>query len=181
MLQTDVLAQLRTYQPQDETERAFHAQMLDFVARRRDFASRTNPLGHFTASGWVINVAGSHALLLHHAKLDRWLQPGGHIEDHDRSLADAAQREVQEETGLERPTLVTDDLFDIDVHTIPARGTEGAHLHYDCRFLFRSDASAIIQASAESHGFEWVCLHELATPTTLPSLRRMATKALEYA
>ena len=39
-------------------------------------------------------------LLHHHAKLNRWLPPGGHVED-DELPDDAAVREVREETGVE--------------------------------------------------------------------------------
>jgi ADP-ribose pyrophosphatase YjhB (NUDIX family) len=49
----------------------------------------------------AVFVVWSDAVLLHHhAKLDKWLPPGGHIEPNE--LPDeAAIREVHEETGLE--------------------------------------------------------------------------------
>ena len=40
-------------------------------------------------------------LLLHHKKLDKWLIPGGHIEQ-DENPVDAIKREVVEETGIQR-------------------------------------------------------------------------------
>ena len=64
-----------------------------FLRRRLD--------GHFTASAWLVSADGRRALLTHHRKLDRWLQPGGHA-DGDRDLARAALREAEEEIGLNR-------------------------------------------------------------------------------
>lgn len=37
--------------------------------------------------------------LIEHPRLDRWMAPGGHVEDHE-CQAQAALREVEEETGL---------------------------------------------------------------------------------
>lgn len=50
-------------------------------------------------------------LMHHHAKLDRWLPPGGHIEPNE--LPDeAATREVWEETGV-NVTLVGDPVIEV--------------------------------------------------------------------
>ena len=43
---------------------------------------------------------GQRVLLVHHARLDRWLLPGGHVEPEDGCVEDAARREVIEETGV---------------------------------------------------------------------------------
>ena len=54
---------------------------------------------HFCASAFVINPKDKKILLVKHKKFDRWLQPGGHIED-DETPEEAATREVFEETGI---------------------------------------------------------------------------------
>ena len=54
---------------------------------------------HFCASAFVINPKDKTILLVKHRKFDRWLQPGGHIED-DETPEEAATREVFEETGI---------------------------------------------------------------------------------
>lgn len=51
----------------------------------------------FTVAVFVVNAG--RVLLHHHAKLDRWLPPGGHIEP-DELPDEAAAREVLEETGV---------------------------------------------------------------------------------
>lgn len=87
--------------------------------------------GHFTTSAFVLSSDGSSLLLIHHGKLDRWLQPGGHIEATDETVEGAARREVLEETGVSDLTRLGESLARIDVHEIPARGSEPGHLHLD--------------------------------------------------
>jgi len=122
--------------------------------------------GHFTASAFVLSPGEDALLLLRHRKLGRWLQPGGHIEPGDRSVADAARREVHEETGLPLAALdaVTVGIFDLDIHPIPVHGDEPAHHHFDVRFLFRSrvDTFDPIKAEAEATEIRWIPLGGVA-------------------
>ena len=94
-------------------------------------------MGHITGSAWVVDIAGNRVLLADHAKLGRWLQPGGHSDGDPDTLA-VALREAREESGLDVRAL-DDAIFDIDVHRIPARGDEPAHLHFDVRFLVQAE------------------------------------------
>jgi 8-oxo-dGTP pyrophosphatase MutT (NUDIX family) len=105
---------------------------------------RENFVGHLTASAFIVSVDWTRMLLVRHPYLNRWLQPGGHVERDDTSLIVAALREVEEEVSLRREAL---DIvrpfgrlipFDIDAHHIPAnpRRGEAAHVHHDVRFLF---------------------------------------------
>jgi len=132
---------LEAHRSLDDREREFRARMLELVAApgdpfRRD---RFDP-GHFTASAIVLAPEGRAMLEVYHAKLDRWLQPGGHVEPCDATLDRAARREVEEETGLfELGTEPGAPVpFDLDIHPIPARREEPAHLHFDVRFLFHA-------------------------------------------
>src|SRR5690242_17595784 len=56
--------------------------------------------GHITCTGLVLAPGGDAILVVHHRRLDRWLLPGGHVEPEDITIADAARREVVEETGV---------------------------------------------------------------------------------
>ena len=106
--------------------------------RRSDFSP-----GHFTASGFVASPDGESLLLIHHGKLDRWLQPGGHFEKVDASVESAARREVLEETGVGRLERVGSTLVRIDAHEIPARGDEPMHTHFDLGVGFQATTTAI--------------------------------------
>ena len=116
-------------------------------------------------------------LLTHHRKLGRWLQLGGHA-DGDADLAQVALREAEEESGLV-DLVVHADIFDIDRHAIPARGSEPEHWHYDVRFVVRAAGSEDFAISEESLALAWKPVAEIAAdPASDESLRRMATKWL---
>ena len=114
-------------------------------------------------------------LLVHHAKLERWLQPGGHVEAGDASLLLAAQREVLEETGLEHLVCEATDPFDLDVHRIPGRAGEPEHEHFDVRFLLRA-AREEHSRSEESREVRWFSLQELHEARFDDSLMRAVRK-----
>ena len=87
-----------------------------FLHSAPEVFERSHPPGHFTGSAWLVSADGTRVLLMHHRKLDRWLQPGGHA-DGDTDLARVALREAQEETGV-ADLRVEGDIFDIDRHRI---------------------------------------------------------------
>lgn len=99
--------------------------------------------GHFTASAFVVSPDRSSLLLIHHRKLDRWLQPGGHIEPLDETIEDAARREVEEETGVIDLVRLGTSLARIDVHEIPRRGSEPTHVHLDLGLGFLATTTEI--------------------------------------
>lgn len=107
--------------------------ILDFCAEHPDALYRTCLEGHLTGSALVVDPATRRILLIHHAKLGRWLQPGGHA-DGEGDLGRVALREAREETGLTSLELVR-PAIDLDVHRIPARGAEPSHVHLDVRYL----------------------------------------------
>lgn len=110
--------------------------------------------GHITATGLVLAPDGERVLLVHHRRLDRWLLPGGHIEPEDDSAAEAAGREVLEETGAVLAAAASAPLAGIDVHGIPAKGADPYHLHHDLMFAFQGAAEGL-HASAESRAVVW--------------------------
>lgn len=114
---------------------------------------------------------------MHHAKLDKWLQPGGHA-DGDENVMNVALKELQEETGLMQASLNRDSIFDIDIHTIPARGDFPEHLHYDIRFLFSTDESDSLTINHESHDIQWVNLATLEKYSQEKSILRMKEKLI---
>jgi 8-oxo-dGTP pyrophosphatase MutT (NUDIX family) len=115
--------------------------------------------------------------LTHHFKLDRWLQLGGHA-DGDTDILRVAMREAHEESGLDDIKPLSQGIFDVDVHPIPARDTEPRHLHYDVRFLLEADANAPLVISSESKDLAWIPLMDIARITTERSIARMVAKSL---
>jgi 8-oxo-dGTP pyrophosphatase MutT (NUDIX family) len=113
-------------------------------------------------------------VLVHHAKLDKWVQPGGHC-DGEADVLSVAVREAQEETGL-AITPVDNNIFDIDVHRIPEYWNTPEHWHFDVRFLLQADDEHAPQASSESRAVRWVSLDEAAQLNSSQSIIRMITK-----
>jgi 8-oxo-dGTP pyrophosphatase MutT (NUDIX family) len=119
-------------------------------------------------------------LLLHHRKLHRWLQPGGHGDSGETAGEDVALREAAEETGLAGLRLhpAAPRPLDVDVHEIPARGAEPAHEHLDLRYLVLAEGGDELRRCAEeTNDLRWFAWEEL--PTVDRGLRRALLKARE--
>lgn len=175
MLRQPLLHLLRSYSVKFPAEASTANQFVSFVEENENCFERSLLKGHVTASGWVLNHNGSAVLLIHHLKLDKWLQPGGHC-DGDADTLHVAVKECIEETGLETQP-VTMEIFDLDIHEIPQRKDIPAHLHYDVRYLLRANSNAQIAASeTETNDVLWVPLNEVANYTTEDSVMRMLAK-----
>jgi 8-oxo-dGTP pyrophosphatase MutT (NUDIX family) len=110
--------------------------------------------GHITGTGLVLSPEGTRVLLVHHARLDRWLLPGGHVEAEDVEIWDAARREVIEETGADLTEEPRPRLVSMDVHGIPPKRGEPYHLHHDLVFLFQARTEDV-RISEESRAVAW--------------------------
>lgn len=151
------------------------ADTLDFVSNNEECFERTLIIGHVTASGWIVSEDRAKVLLMHHRKLDKWFQPGGHCDGHP-DVRQVARKEVEEETGLQEFRLVSDQIFDVDIHEIPANTKDSAHFHYDIRFLFEADDARPILGNIESKEVKWVDLESVAGYNDSESILRMARK-----
>ena len=175
-LRAGLASLLEPYRALDPLEAAHRERMLALAEAAGDPFRRDHfAPGHFTASAFILAPSGDALLLLHHAKLDRWLQPGGHVEGDDIDLVAAARREALEEVGLAELACEVEGPFDLDVHPIPARGAEPAHEHFDVRFLFRAPHE-LHRRSEESHDARWVSLRELDADGFDASIRRAVRK-----
>ncbi len=165
------------YRPSDPDEEA-HLEAMRALARMPGATDRDHyEPGHFTASAFVLAPDGGALLLIEHAKLGRWLQPGGHVEPHDPDLEAAARREVAEETGLEELEAVGRSPFDLDVHRIPPWKGAPAHCHFDVRFLFRAP-SLHLRAASDALAARWVPLEAIHTLHTDASVLRAVRKVV---
>lgn len=147
--------------PGAASHEAARQQILDFLDEHADALHRTNTVGHLTGSALVVDPSTRLVLLLFHAKVQRWLQPGGHA-DGDGNLAHVALREAQEETGLAGLRVVT-PAIDLDVHTFHnAVSAEPDHLHLDVRHLVLAPAGSEPVHNHEAEALRWVTLEDLA-------------------
>ncbi|WP_337041242.1 NUDIX hydrolase [Emticicia sp. 17c] len=161
----------------DTNEVNMAQQTIDFVNTYTNCFDRELLIGHVTGSAWILDNSGQYVLLTHHRKLDKWFQPGGHC-DGDSDVLNVALKEALEETGLERIEVVSDTIFDVDVHPIPERKGVPAHLHYDIRFLLKADKNLPLQITDESNDLAWVALSEVEKLNNSDSIMRMVRKTL---
>jgi len=168
----------------DATEQRHQQRIVDLCDRGiagdlDPFARACFVPGHFTASSFVLGPSLDTVLLILHAKLGFWMQPGGHIDPDDPDVLAAARREVAEETGLEAlelwPPKGQIGLLDMDIHPIPAHRSEPAHEHFDLRYLFRS-ATTAIHENDETRGAQWVALQDFETVRSDASVMRAVTR-----
>ncbi|WP_414636537.1 NUDIX hydrolase [Arenimonas sp.] len=175
--QRQVLDLLRPLRDSPAFEAGLVDQFMTFAGVHPDCCERSLPIGHFTGSAWLVSADGLRVLLMHHRKLDRWLQLGGHA-DGDGELARVALREAEEESGLTGLSVLP-DVFDLDRHAIPARGNEPEHWHYDVRFVVRASDNEAYVVNEESHDLAWRRIDEIAVDAQADqSLRRMAQRWL---
>jgi len=133
-----------------ERARSSRVAILDLLHNHpRPLDRRSFDPGHITASAVVLSHDRGSIMLVHHRRLDRWLQPGGHVEPGDNNVIETARREVREETGLELDTSSNVSLVGADVHAIPASGEEPRHLHHDLTFGFTASVDAAEPCGSE--------------------------------
>ncbi len=167
--------QIRDVAITDEHQRSFRDQILGFCAEHPDALHRTCLSGHLTGSAAVVDPGRRAALIMHHVKLDRWLQPGGHA-DGQADLADVALKEATEETGIQGLEVVQ-PAIDLDVHVIPARPGEPEHLHLDVRFVVVAPPNCASEGNHESHDLAWWA-PDADGPEPDESTQRLLRKAL---
>ena len=142
-------------------------EILAFIDAHPDALHRSCHEGHLTGSAVVIDPTTDRVLLLFHAKVRRWLQPGGHA-DGDGNLAargapggrggDRHRGPPRAHAGR-RPRRPR----------VPQRpGTEPDHLHLDVRHLVVAPAGAVARGNHESERLRWFSpeeVHERSSST----------------
>ena len=148
-----------------------------FVRDNPDCFEREHEPIHVTGSAWVVNPDRTHVMMMHHRKLDQWFQPGGHA-DGDADILRVALRETAEESGIDPRDvrLLSEAVFDVDIHSIPAHGEDPPHEHIDIRFLVEIDDSLPVPGNDESHDVLWVSLLMVSRFNNNRSTYRMLEK-----
>ena len=154
---------LQKYAEKHPEQKITADKMLDFVRSTPHCFERSNAAGHMTGSAWLLNPAGDKALLTLHHNLQRWMQTGGHA-DGDPDTLRVALKEAEEESGITGIVPISGEIFDIDIHLIPARPAKGepAHFHYDVRYLLRAPHEQYA-ISQESDDLAWWSAEDFAT------------------
>lgn len=169
----------------EESVKAF---MMSFLEGHGKYSwQRQNMDGHFVGSMFTVTPDYQKIALLKHKKLQLWLQPGGHVNDYDLTIHDTAKRECMEELGLTSDDIFycTSNIFDLDLHVIPATKDMPAHWHLDIRYLLQTRKQEL-KNSDESEEVAWFDLDtaKLGRPgdqtseRVLGKLKQLRTKFL---
>lgn len=161
---------LRHWVAPDDGQGSLRREYVAFVAGGGEASLRRDGgPEHLTASTFVLSPDLRHVLLAFHRKAQLWLQMGGHIEAGDLSVAEAAEREAREESGVAMLSLWPGGLADLDRHVLV--GSFGrCHTHWDLGFVALVDRNEPIAVSDESEQVAWWPVDALpdAVPPDLP-------------
>ena len=147
----------------------------------------------FTVGALIVH--DGRVCLVHHKQLNKWLEPGGHIELNENT-DQALFREIEEETGLavddlealsERPMIAGRhppefrSLFRpqwVNIHPI-----NETHRHVGFFYVFRAKHATLQLAASEHHAIRWATLSEIRDPSlSMPDdLRWYAEEAIRIA
>ena len=161
----------------EESQEAARAQVLELLDRiGAPLADRSTSPGHLTGSALVVDPSTGRMVVLLHAKLRRWLQPGGHA-DGDHELAGVALREATEETGIDGLVVLV-PAVDVDVHTVDHGDALGEHLHLALLFVVVAPPGSVAPGNHESLELRWLDLAELEDLADESGLVRLARAGL---
>lgn len=161
----DLKSQIKNYTPYDEREASDRRLILQCLNNFSDTLTRENQICHFTASCWVVNHERTKALMLFHNINQMWMWPGGHA-DGESDLVKVAQRELSEETSLASAHLVDNDIFSLEIFSVPPHIRHNqfvsAHLHLNLSYLFQADESEAFKVKPDENStIRWMALGDI--------------------
>ena len=147
--------------------------------------------GHFTGSAILLSVDHKKTLLVYHPSFEKWIQPGGHIENSE-TIEDTILRETEEETGFLREGLhfikekdrYVSFLHVFDVPENPKKNRP-PHQHFNiCLFLTYNEETTVdgVSVAINQLPTKWFSLShidQIETDEATKDLLRFAVSRLE--
>jgi len=133
----------------------------------------------FTATVYVFHQ--NRVLLHRHAKLGKWLPPGGHMELNE-TPPEAARREVKEETGLDICFIEQENVRVASVNAVSFERpylclleeiSNPPHQHMDMIYL--ATVADERQLALIPEEFRWFRVEEIETLDVFPDVRELLT------
>lgn len=155
---------IKNYIPFNEQEEKDKEVLLKSLLHE-DILTRNNPFMHFSASSWVLNKQHTKVLMIYHKIYDSWSWMGGHA-DGIADLCSVACKELEEESGLSKYHLVSDQPFSLEVLTVDGHIKKGSyvssHLHLNLTFLFEADEDdSLTENIEETEGVKWIPIEDI--------------------
>ena len=167
-----LLQDIDNYKPYNEQEEADRTVMLQFMKKNSDFLERENKIAHFSTSIWTVNNERTKTLLVYHNIFNSWSWIGGHA-DGVEDLRSVALRELQEETGVAHATLISPDIFSLEIIVVDGHIKKGhyvpSHLHLNVTYLAEADENETLTVNRdENKAVQWWPLEDVLTVSTEP-------------
>ena len=179
----DLREQLRAFRPWNEQEERDRLVLLRLLEGGGDFYGREDP-AHLTASAWVVSPDREKALMAYHNLYDSWAWLGGHA-DGMEDLRAVAEKEVREESGLEKLRPLGEGIFSLEILTVDGHEKRGtyvsSHLHLNVTYLFEADPAAPVRSKPdENKAVAWFGVGEVLQKSTEPWFcQRIYSKLME--
>lgn len=122
-----------------------------------------------------IEEGGSRKYLLLHYPAGHWDFPKGNIEKGEK-VVDTVRREVREETGIDRVTVVTGFRRRIEYYY----RHDGSLVHKEVEFLLARALSPTVRISREHFGYQWLGFEEALKRVTYQNARLILRRAEAY-
>lgn len=129
---------------------------------------------HFCACAYIVNPNNRKLLLVKHKEYNKWLQPGGHIENNE-TPEEAAIREVYEETGI-KITLIGEH-FPREDDLIRPLGVQCNRKHNGDKMIDivyygkPNNPDSPLKANDESTDIGWFSRHDLDEMSVFPDVK----------
>jgi 8-oxo-dGTP pyrophosphatase MutT (NUDIX family) len=169
--------------PFNEQEAFDKLAILAFIERNPDYLLRTNLVAHFTVSTIVVNDTMDKIVFAHHNIYKSWGWLGGH-NDGDDNLIRVALKETEEETGLKKLKIFSEDIFMLDTIYVPNHLKNGKHisdhLHLNATFLVIADEQEpLIVNHEENSGVKWFSMERVLEEVHEPRMIPIYQKAFQ--
>ncbi|MDF9824857.1 8-oxo-dGTP pyrophosphatase MutT (NUDIX family) [Breznakia sp. PF5-3] len=161
----NIIKAIVDYQPFNEQEQKDKNYFLDKLQYEKDLLTRTNENFHLSASAWVVNQNFDKVLMVYHNIYQSYSWSGGHV-DGCSDLIHVASKELEEETGIQKYSLLSEDLFAFDILDVKKHKKHGKlikeHMHINFTYLFQADDKQdLIIKPDENSDVCWISIREL--------------------
>lgn len=164
-----LISQIEKYIPFNAQEARDKEQILAFLRSSTELITRENPVAHLTASAWVVSPDRKQVIMVYHNLYQSWSWMGGHA-DGDWDLLRVAKKEVMEECGLEHLTVVSPEIFSLEILSVVGHEKKGqylsSHLHLNVTYLFEADPAQPLRVKPdENSAVGWVNAEDIPQKT----------------
>ena len=174
------LEQYKTYNPQEKKDQEV---MLRYMDTFDNLLTRDNEFAHFTASAWLVNEDYTKVLMAYHNIYQSWSWVGGHA-DGEADLLAVAIKEAKEETGLTDVKAICEDIYSIEILSVPAHEKKGqhvaTHVHLNVTYLLVADEKQLLHIKPdENSDIKWFDIEEAIEASTEPEMKVVYRKLNE--